>query len=76
MGNRVPWLFEGFTLLLFIHQEHMHYINYQPFVNDWYDSLNDAHTHSVPDTFGDDHCSRFHQYVYDCIDCINDEDYE
>ena len=23
MVNRVPWLFEGFTLLLFIHQEHM-----------------------------------------------------
>ena len=28
MVNRVPWLFEGFTLLLFIHQEHMNNLEY------------------------------------------------
>ena len=27
-------------------------------VDNWYDSLNDAHDHSPPDSFGDGHCAR------------------
>jgi len=40
--------------------------------NMWYDSLNDVHEHSKPDAFGDSHCSRFNQYFYAYLTCINE----
>ena len=40
--------------------------------NMWYDSLNDVHEHSKPDVFGDSHCSRFNQYFYAYLTCINE----
>ncbi len=42
----------------------MVYINYQPFIDGWYDQLNDAHSHGLT------------HIVYECIDAITDEDYE
>ena len=41
-------------------------------VDNWYDSLNDAHDHSAPDSFGDGHCARFNQYVYAYLSCISE----
>ena len=79
MGNHVPWLFEGFTLLLFIHQEHMtNYTQLHYNVDQWYDSINDVHEHSSPDAFGDSHVSRFNQYMYAYLSCIEEfsDDYE
>lgn len=40
--------------------------------NMWYDALNDAHEHSKPDEFGDAHVSRFNQYFYAYLSCINE----
>ena len=42
----------------------MHYIDFQPFVNTWYDELNDANEHQL------------NHIVYACLECITDEDYE
>jgi hypothetical protein len=47
--------------------------------NMWYDALNDVHEHSkpaarsdAPDEFGDAHVSRFNQYFYAYLSCINE----
>ena len=41
-------------------------------VDTWYDSLNDAYEHSKPDSFGDGHVSRFNQYIYAYLSCIEE----
>jgi len=47
-------------------------------VDQWYDSINDVHEHSTPDAFGDSHVSRFNQYMYAYLSCIEEfsGDYE
>ena len=42
MGNRVPWLFEGFTLLLFIHQELMAFVISHGPDEEWFPSEEEA----------------------------------
>ena len=44
-------------------------------VDTWYDSLNDAYEHSKPDSFGDGHVSRFNQYIYAYLSCIEEFSY-
>ena len=41
-------------------------------MNAWIDGLNDAYEHSKPDSFGDGHVSRFNQYIYAYLSCIEE----
>ena len=41
-------------------------------VDHWIDSINDVYEHSKPDAFGDSHHSRFCQYMYSYLSCIEE----
>ena len=41
-------------------------------VDNWIDSINDVYEHSKPDAFGDSHHSRFCQYMYSYLSCIEE----
>lgn len=44
-------------------------------IDSWYDSLNDVFEHSKPDAYGDAHHSRFCQYMYAYLSCMEEFSY-
>ena len=54
------------------------YTQLSDYVNDWYDSLNDAHKLAKSNRFYDNNVARWIEYLYCYLSCIDEfsDDYE